>query len=100
MAIPTASSMMDVVNRWQAAGNAYAYDMPLDKDMQQAYDELKAAVQELNRGQGILLVYDMGSLRTMAEIITRNRCADPYGGAAGTLMRWTVPARPTAAVAG
>lgn len=67
----TASSMVDVVNSLAGCGNAYAYDMPLDKDMQQAYDELKAAVQELNRGQGILLVYDMGSLRTMAEIITK-----------------------------
>lgn len=67
----TASSMVDVVNSLAGCGNAYAYDMPLDKDMQQAYDELKAAVQELNRGQGILLVYDMGSLRTMAEVISK-----------------------------
>lgn len=67
----TASSVADVVNSLAGCSNTYAYDMPLDKDMQQAYDELKAAVQELNRGQGILLVYDMGSLRTMAEIITK-----------------------------
>lgn len=67
----TASSMVDVVNSLAGCGNAYAYDMPLDKDMQQAYDELKAAVQELNRGQGILLLYDMGSLRTMAEVISK-----------------------------
>lgn len=67
----TASSMVDVVNSLAGCGNAYAYDMPLDKDMQQAYDELKAAVQELNRGQGILLLYDMGSLRTMAELISK-----------------------------
>lgn len=67
----TASSMVDVVNSLAGCGNAYAYDMPLDKDMQQAYDELKAAVQELDRGQGILLLYDMGSLRTMAEVISK-----------------------------
>lgn len=67
----TASSMVDVVNSLAGCGNAYAYDMPLDKDMQQAYDELKAAVQELDRGQGILLLYDMGSLRTMAELISK-----------------------------
>ena len=45
--------------------------MPLDKDMQQACDELKAMIQELDRGQGILLLYDMGSLRTMAEVISK-----------------------------
>lgn len=67
----TASSVADVVNSLAGCGNTYAYDMPLDKDMQQACDELKAMIQELNRGQGILLVYDMGSLRTMAEIITK-----------------------------
>ena len=67
----TASSMADVVNSLAGSSNTYAYDMPLDKDMQQAYDDLKATVQELDRGQGILLLYDMGSLRTMAEIITK-----------------------------
>ena len=28
-------------------------------------------IQELDRGQGILLLYDMGSLRTMAEVISK-----------------------------
>ena len=67
----TASSVADVVNSLAGCGNTYAYDMPLDKDMQQAYDELKAMIQELDRGQGILLLYDMGSLRTMAELISK-----------------------------
>ena len=67
----TASSVADVVNSLAGCGNAYAYDMPLDKDMQQACDELKAMIQELDRGQGILLLYDMGSLRTMAELISK-----------------------------
>ena len=67
----TASSVADVVNSLAGCGNTYAYDMPLDKDMQQACDELKAMIQELDRGQGILLLYDMGSLRTMAEVISK-----------------------------
>ena len=67
----TASSVADVVNSLAGCGNTYAYDMPLDKDMQQACDELKAMLQELDRGQGILLLYDMGSLRTMAEVISK-----------------------------
>lgn len=67
----TASSMAEVVNALAGSGNTYAYDMPLDKDVQQACDELKVMVQEIDRGQGILFLYDMGSLRTMAELITR-----------------------------
>ncbi|WP_455501338.1 PRD domain-containing protein [Gemmiger sp.] len=67
----TASSMVDVVNALAGCENTYAYDMPLDKDMQQAYDELKALVQEIDRGRGILLILDMGSLRTMAELIQK-----------------------------
>ena len=67
----TASSVADVVNSLAGCGNTYAYDMPLDKDMQQACDALKAMIQELDRGQGILLLYDMGSLRTMAELISK-----------------------------
>lgn len=67
----TASSMAEVVNALAGSGNTYAYDMPLDKDVQQACDELKVMVQEIDRGQGILLLYDMGSLRTMAELITK-----------------------------
>ena len=57
----TASSVADVVNSLAGCGNTYAYDMPLDKAM----------IQELDRGQGILLLYDMGSLRTMAEVISK-----------------------------
>lgn len=67
----TATSVAEVVNSLAGCDNAYGYDMPLDKDMQQAYDELKAMIQELDRGQGILLLYDMGSLRTMAELIAK-----------------------------
>ena len=47
----TASSVADVVNSLAGCGNTYAYDMPLDKDMQQACDELKAMIQELDRSQ-------------------------------------------------
>ena len=67
----TASSVADVAGALAQGGNTYAYDMPLDKDMQQVFDELKALVQEIDQGQGILLLYDMGSLRTMAELIEK-----------------------------
>ena len=69
----TASSMADVVNSLVKGDNTYAFDMPLSMDMHEAYDELKALIQEIDKGQGILFLYDMGSLRTMAEMI-RKEC--------------------------
>lgn len=67
----TASSMAEVVNSLVKGDNAYAFDMPLNLDMHEAYDELKALIQEIDKGQGILFLYDMGSLRTMAEMIMK-----------------------------
>lgn len=67
----TASSMADVVNSLVKGNNTYAFDMPLSMDMHEAYNELKARIMEVDKGQGILLLYDMGSLRTMAEMIMR-----------------------------
>ena len=67
----TASSMADVVNWLVKGNNTYAFDMPLSMDMHEAYNELKAQILEIDKGQGILLLYDMGSLRTMAEMIMK-----------------------------
>lgn len=67
----TASSMADMVNSLVKSDNTYAFDMPLDMDMQKAYEELKKTIQEIDRGQGILLLYDMGSLQNMAEMIMK-----------------------------
>ena len=67
----TASSMADVVNSLVMGDNTYAFDMPLNMDIHEAYDELKTLIQEIDKGQGILLLYDMGSLKTMAEMIMK-----------------------------
>lgn len=67
----TASSMADMVNSLVKSDNTYAFDMPLDMDMQKAYEELKNTIQEIDRGQGVLLLYDMGSLQNMAEMVMK-----------------------------
>lgn len=67
----TASSIADVVNSLVKGNNTYAFDMPLSMDMHEAYNELKAQILEIDKGQGILLLYDMGSLQTMAEMIMK-----------------------------
>ena len=48
----TASSMADVVNSLVKGNNTYAFDMPLSMDMHEAYNELKARIMEVDKGQG------------------------------------------------
>ncbi len=67
----TASSVAEVVNSLMRCSNTYAFDMALEKDMQTAYDELKATIQEIDEGKGILMLYDMGSFKDMADSIAR-----------------------------
>ena len=64
-----ASSIADVANAMTGEHLAFAYDLPLDKNMRDAYDELKQVMMRIHQGKGILLIYDMGSIRTMAEAI-------------------------------
>lgn len=64
-----ASSMAEVVNNLVKQDNVYAYDLLLDKDMQEAYEEIKQLLMEIDEGSGILILYDMGSIRVMAEMI-------------------------------
>lgn len=64
-----ASTMADVVNTLVKADNVYAYDLLLDMDMEHAYQELKQLIQTIDNGLGLLFLYDMGSLKNMAETI-------------------------------
>lgn len=64
-----ASSMAAVVNDLVQQGNVSAYDLPLDKEMQEAYEEIKQILLDIDQGSGILFLYDMGSLKVMAEMI-------------------------------
>lgn len=65
----SASSIVKVVNALALANNTYGYDLSLNKNMNEAYEELKELIVKINQGKGIILVYDMGSIRTMAESI-------------------------------
>ena len=47
----------------------YSYDLLLDKDMKDAYEELKNLCKEIDNGNGLLIIYDMGSIRPMCESI-------------------------------
>lgn len=64
-----AESMVDVINTMSKEKTTYAYDLQLDKNIKIAYDDLKQKMLEIHQGKGIVLIYDMGSIRTMAESI-------------------------------
>lgn len=66
----SAEAIAETVNRLADESNAYAYNLSLDKNMKDAYEELKQRIIEIHQGKGIIFIYDMGSLRTMAESIS------------------------------
>ena len=65
----TALSMMEVAQKLVGAYNIYAYDMSLDKNPKDAYQELKELIIKQHRGEGVLLLVDMGSLKYFGELI-------------------------------
>ena len=67
----TASSIKEVINSLVNGNNVYAYDLCLENDMKQSYDDLKNLFVEVDNGKGIIFIYDMGSLKSMAEMISQ-----------------------------
>jgi transcriptional regulator with AAA-type ATPase domain/transcriptional regulatory protein LevR len=66
----TASSMAAVANTLLATEHVKALDMPLSISAEHMYALVKKEVQHLNRGKGILLLVDMGSLTNFGDMIT------------------------------
>lgn len=66
-----ASAIAEVVNLMADEPNAEFYNLMLEKNIKLAYEELKQKVININKGNGILLIYDMGSVHTMAESIAQ-----------------------------
>lgn len=64
----SASSIANVVNELLQSEEVYSFDLDLKKNMNDAYLELKSLIARIDRGGGILLLYDMGSLKTLAEM--------------------------------
>lgn len=65
----TATSIAKVVNSLVKANNCYGYDMSLDSEPKANYQQLKDMIVQINQGKGILMLYDMGSFKTMADMI-------------------------------
>jgi transcriptional regulatory protein LevR/transcriptional regulator with AAA-type ATPase domain len=69
----TALSIANTVNYLMGETDVYSYDLNLEKDMNTAYQELEKTMVSIDRGYGILLIYDMGSIKTMAEAIAAEK---------------------------
>lgn len=64
-----ASSIAQTIRSLTHKEIIYGYDLPLDKSMSAAYEEFKQYITDIHQGKGIILIYDMGSMRSMAESI-------------------------------
>jgi transcriptional regulatory protein LevR/transcriptional regulator with AAA-type ATPase domain len=66
----TASSMVNVANKLLGEGLIEAIDMPLEVSPKKILDDMIEKVKEIDRGKGVLLLVDMGSLVNFGAVIT------------------------------
>lgn len=58
-----AHALSEVTNKLNDTDNSFAYDMQLNKSLTEVYEELRKLVIKINKGQGIIVLYDMGSFK-------------------------------------
>lgn len=66
-----ASSLRDVTNNLMHSNNAFAYDLSLDKPTPDAMKEIKELIEKIDEGNGVIVIYDMGSIKTMLDTISQ-----------------------------
>lgn len=75
----TASSLAELTNTLMHSKNTYAYDLSLDKSTETAEKEIQKLIEKIDQGNGVIVIYDMGSIRTMLDTIsTRTDTAIRY----------------------
>ncbi|MFZ5969843.1 MAG: sigma 54-interacting transcriptional regulator [Bacillota bacterium] len=65
----TASSMAEVANRLVGTDHVEAMDMPLDMPAEQFYHQVKEKVSSMDKGKGVLMMVDMGSLANFGDMV-------------------------------
>lgn len=63
----TASSIADTVNSLLGITSVKAIDMRLEEKVQDAYERTKEMVRELDNGLGVLIMADMGSIKSFEQ---------------------------------
>lgn len=66
----TASSIANVCNRLLNSDDVKAIDMPLDESVEKTYAKALTTVKAIDKGKGVILLVDMGSLRDFGDRIT------------------------------
>jgi transcriptional regulatory protein LevR/transcriptional regulator with AAA-type ATPase domain len=65
----TALSMVELCNAMIGVKHAEALDMPLDTNPMVVYEHAKKKVIQLDKGRGVLLLVDMGSLASFGQML-------------------------------
>ncbi|WP_238883052.1 sigma 54-interacting transcriptional regulator [Clostridium sp. YIM B02551] len=65
-----ATSIVDVANRLLGENHAIGYNMPLDQKPEVALENLMDIVRNANKGNGVILLVDMGSLVFFGDMIS------------------------------
>lgn len=65
-----AAALAEVTNALTQCQNAYGYDMSLEISSRQAVEELKNMILRIDNGKGVIVIYDMGSIKTMLDTIS------------------------------
>ncbi|RKD30527.1 PRD domain-containing protein [Thermohalobacter berrensis] len=66
----TATSIANVCNRLLNSDFVKAIDMPLDKDVNETYEKARDMVKVIDKGKGVIILVDMGSLKSFGKKIT------------------------------
>ncbi|ADL69931.1 PTS system transcriptional activator [Thermoanaerobacterium thermosaccharolyticum DSM 571] len=66
----TASSIADVTNRLLGTDHVRALDMPLEEKPEVTLNKAINIIKEIDQGKGVLMLVDMGLLRTFSDMIT------------------------------
>lgn len=65
-------ALSEVTNDINQAQNTYYYDMELDKSTNEVFTELKKKLLDINQGGGVIVIYDMGSLKTILDNVVNS----------------------------
>lgn len=65
----TATSMVNVCNRLLGMDYVIGYNMPLEQKPEAALEDITGMVMKMDRGKGVLLMVDMGSLVLFGDMI-------------------------------
>ena len=66
-----AEALKEVTISLTHCNNVYSYDLHLEKDNLKAMDEIRSLILKIDEGQGVIVIYDMGSIRTMLDTIAQ-----------------------------